>query len=398
MATQYLGVANESLRTEVSARELNGMAYAATGSVFRQIESLFEGTSVAGLTDRQLLERFNARRDRAGEAAFAALVTRHGPMVLDICLCILGDLHHAEDAFQAVFLVLARRAGSIRDPDLLGNWLYGVALRTARCAKHQTRPPTQERGGGRHEASGSGSSATVEQPALAREDVEALHDEIARLPGSFRLPVILCYFEGLSLDEAARRLRWPSGTVHSRLARAREKLRRGLTRRGVALPAAVLATALTAKSASAPSHPPCATSQPRPRSSSRPDRPPQSSGVLAALAQEVLRAMLIHKLKLVTIDLARSRRLRHRRGVSDSLLAMKDEPKRSRPLRNRRWRPSQTTRPSARPQAGCSSSAACSTRRQAGGRCGRRRYRTGTQAVGCRQEGARNPGRRSARA
>src|SRR5580700_1853233 len=111
------------------------MAYAATGSVIRQIESLFEGSSVAGLTDRQLLERFIARRDSAGEAAFAALVHRHGPMVLDVCRQLLGDLHHAEDAFQAVFLVLARKAGVIRDPDLLGAWLYGVAVRTARKAR-----------------------------------------------------------------------------------------------------------------------------------------------------------------------------------------------------------------------------------------------------------------------
>ena len=227
------------------------MAYAATGSVFRQIESLFEGSSVAGLTDRQLLERFSARRDPAGEAAFAALVTRHGPMVLDLCLCILGDLHHAEDAFQAVFLVLARRAGSIRDPDLLGNWLYGVALRTARCAKLQIDRQRKNEEEGAMRRPNSRSNVMVEQQALAREDIAALHDEIARLPGPFRLPVVLCYFEGLTLDEAARKLRWPAGTLRSRLARARDKLRIGLTRRGVVLPAAVLAAGLTPRSASA---------------------------------------------------------------------------------------------------------------------------------------------------
>ena len=108
-----------------------------TSAVVRQIESLFESGSFTGLSDRQLLERFAAQRDAAGEAAFAALVGRHGPMVLGVCRQVLGDPHHAEDAFQAVFLVLARKAASIRDPDLLGNWLYGVALRTARCAKRQ---------------------------------------------------------------------------------------------------------------------------------------------------------------------------------------------------------------------------------------------------------------------
>src|SRR4029077_138235 len=96
---------------------------------------LFEVGSAAGLSDRQLLERFTSRSDPVDEAAFAALVARHRPMVLGVCRQLLGDHHHAEDAFQAVFLVLARQARSIRDPDLLGNWLYGVALRTARTSR-----------------------------------------------------------------------------------------------------------------------------------------------------------------------------------------------------------------------------------------------------------------------
>src|SRR5689334_2642060 len=123
------------------------MIATASGSVIRQIEALFQGGSVARLSDRQLLERFNADRDRAGEAAFAALVKRHGPMVLTVCCQLLGDRHLAEDAFQAVFLVLARKAASIRDPDLLGHWLYGVALRTARKARVQrARRRTHEEG------------------------------------------------------------------------------------------------------------------------------------------------------------------------------------------------------------------------------------------------------------
>ncbi len=218
------------------------MAHAAAGSIVRQIESLFEGGSVAGLTDRQLLERFTARRDAAGEAAFAALVTRHGPMVLDVCRQLLGDRHHAEDAFQAVFLVLARKARSIRDPDLLGTWLYGVALRTARKARARLdrRRRHEESDAMRRPSSGSRrvvepTVQPAEESAIAREQAEVLHDEIDRLPRPFRLPVVLCYFEGLTLDEAARRLRCPAGTLRSRLARAREKLRRGLTRRGVVL-------------------------------------------------------------------------------------------------------------------------------------------------------------------
>ena len=111
------------------------MGHLEMGSVAQQIGTLFEGGSVVGLSDRQLLERFNSRRDAGGEAAFAALVARHGPMVLAVCRQLLDDQHLAEDAFQATFLVLARKARSIRDCDRLGNWLYGVAFRTARCAR-----------------------------------------------------------------------------------------------------------------------------------------------------------------------------------------------------------------------------------------------------------------------
>ena len=111
------------------------MTRAATGSIVRQIESLFDGGSIAGLSDMELLERFNTAHDASRERAFSALVARHGPMVLRICQQILCDRHHAEDAFQAVFLVLARKAVSVRDPHLLGTWLYGVSIRTARKAR-----------------------------------------------------------------------------------------------------------------------------------------------------------------------------------------------------------------------------------------------------------------------
>jgi DNA-directed RNA polymerase specialized sigma24 family protein len=110
------------------------LAPPATGSVARQIESLFDGGSVAGLSDRQLLERFTTQRDAGAEVAFAALVARHAPMVLGICRQILGNRHDAEDAFQAVVIVLACKARSIRNPDLVGSWLFGVALRTAHKA------------------------------------------------------------------------------------------------------------------------------------------------------------------------------------------------------------------------------------------------------------------------
>jgi RNA polymerase sigma factor (sigma-70 family) len=305
------------------------MSRAASGAVVRQIESLFDGGSVAGLTDRQLLERFNTRRDSVGEAAFAALVTRHGPMVLDVCRQIVGDQHLAEDAFQAVFLVLASKARSIGNPDLLSNWLYGVALRTARKAKARlARQRKHEEGSMR--PPGSGSSTVVDssvQPALDREDVQALHDEIARLPGSFRLPVVLCYFEGLTLDEAARRLRCPAGTLRSRLARARDKLRRNLTRRGFAVPAAVLATALGTRSASASvSSPLCDATT---KAAIQFAAGTAASPLAASLAREVLRAMLIHRLRFTIIAVLALAAFATSAGFLTHSLAMKDEPKKA---------------------------------------------------------------------
>jgi RNA polymerase sigma factor (sigma-70 family) len=244
--------------------ELASMGHLAKGSVAQQIGTLFEGGSVAGLSDRQLLERFNARRGAAGEAAFAALVARHGPMVLGVCRQILADGHLAEDAFQATFLVLARKARSIRDSDRLGNWLYGVALRTARGARLRLARRREREEVDTIIRSGSNAQvapalAPAEEAIMAREQAEALHGEIARLPDAFRLPIVLCYLEGLTVHEAARQLRWSHGTVRSRMARAREKLRRGLTRRGIVLPAAALAAVLD--------------SRPGPHSASRPDRP-----------------------------------------------------------------------------------------------------------------------------
>jgi RNA polymerase sigma factor (sigma-70 family) len=273
-------------------------------SVVRQIASLFDGGSVAGLTDRQLLERFTARRDAVGEAAFAALVSRHGPMVLDLCWQILGDRHDAEDAFQAVFLVLARKARSIRDPEMLGNWLYGVALRTARKAKGQNARRRMKEEGDAMRRPGSRPGIEIElaeHPVLALEQAEVLYSEIERLPGRFRLPVVLCYFDGLTIDETAHRLRCPAGTVRSRLARAYEKLRRGLSRRGVVLPVAAISLALTARetSASVSSSLCYITTRAAIGFAARQATAGASSATAIALAHEVLRSMLVTKLKLV---------------------------------------------------------------------------------------------------
>ena len=284
------------------------MSLSTPSSVVRQIETLFDAGSVTGLTDRQLIERFTARRDPAGEAAFAALVFRHGPMVLDICRQLLSNPHDAEDAFQAVFLVLARKARSIGDPELLANWLYGVALRTARNAskQHARRRRNEEAAMMRH--SGTGSSVLIDpsvpapdQMVVAREQAEALYSEIDRLARPFRLAVVLCYFEGLTLDEAARRLNCPAGTVRSRLARAYEKLRRGLSRRGVVLPVAAISLALTAPetSASVSSSLCHITTRAAIGFAARQATAGASSATAITLAHEVLRSMVVTKLKLV---------------------------------------------------------------------------------------------------
>ncbi len=311
---------------DIRTREPSVMAHTAAGSVVRQLESLFAGGSVAGLSDRQLLERYNAGgRDPASEAAFAALVDRHGPMVLGVCRQLLGDAQDAEDTFQAAFLVLARKARSIRDPDLLGNWLYGVAIRTARCAKQQiARRRTRQEGA----MNGPGPSpcAPADQPVIDREQAAALHGEVDRLPRAFRLPVVLCYFEGLTLDEAARRLRCPAGTLRSRLARARDKLRRGLVRRGVVLPAAALGAVLEARTASASVSSVLGDTTARAATAfaARNAASGGLSATAAILAQEVLRTMMLHKLRLTALTLLFLAGVATGAGLLTRALAMKE--------------------------------------------------------------------------
>jgi RNA polymerase sigma factor (sigma-70 family) len=299
-------------------------------SVVRQIGSLFDGLSVAGLTDRQLIEQFTRARDAAGEAAFAALVRRHGPMVLHICRQLLGNLQDAEDAFQAVFLVLARKAPSIGDPDLLANWLYGVALRTAKKARIRLARRRRNEEFGSMRCRGSGSSIPIEpavepagQTILSREHAEILHYEINRLPQPFRLPIVLYYFEGLTLDEAAHRLRCPAGTVRSRLARACVKLRRGLTRRGVALSGAGLAAALSSTSASASiSSRLCDITTQAAIHFAAGRAAPE---LAAALAQEVLRSMLLQNLKFIALTVLVLVSVATGAGYTKNALTMRNE-------------------------------------------------------------------------
>ncbi len=199
------------------------------------LQTLIRAGSFAGWTDGQLLERFDTDRDEVGQCAFAALVQRHGAGVLRVCRGVLGDPHDAEDAFQATFLVLARKARSIRDREAVGPWLLGVAYRVAGCARSATRRRRA------HERRAAGGAPTAVADAEPGDWVPLLHQEIGCLPEKFRTPLVLCYLEGLTQDEVARRLRWPIGTVRSRLARGREHLRRRLVLRGVTPAVAAIA-------------------------------------------------------------------------------------------------------------------------------------------------------------
>ena len=263
------------------------------GAILDGLECVFGWGTVAGLGEGTLLDRFVTDRD---EAAFAALVARHGPMVLGVCRRALRDGHDVEDAFQATFLVLARRAGSIRDGDRVGPWLHGVAHRVAvRARADVARRRAREPVGAdpdRAEAPPSGG---------APPDLRAvLDEELARLPESLRAPLVLCYLEGLTHEEAAGRLRWPVGTVRSRMARARDLLRGRLARRGLAAHGAGLAAALVADPVSAAlldsTVGACLIFV-----ADRAASAASASAGAAALAQGVLNAMTIAKLKALGI-------------------------------------------------------------------------------------------------
>ncbi|MCA9094499.1 MAG: sigma-70 family RNA polymerase sigma factor, partial [Planctomycetaceae bacterium] len=195
------------------------------------------------MSDEFLLRQFSARED---QSAFAELVQRHGPMVWGVCLRVLGHHQDAEEAFQATFLVLARKAAAVRQPALLANWLFGVAHRTAINAKklravRQVRERVMEQ-----------LPETGIDPTAAWNEISPLIDEeLSRLPDAYRAAVVLCDLEGRSQKEAAAQLGCPEGTLSSRLTRARELLRTRLARRGITISTGTLALAFAQQSASA---------------------------------------------------------------------------------------------------------------------------------------------------
>ncbi len=190
-----------------------------------------------GVSDQQLVERFVAGRD---EDAFAALVQRHGPMVTGVCHRLLRKTHDAEDAFQATFLVLACKAASIRKVESVGSWLHGVALRVARKARVEAARRT------RRERQRPAPAVSDAGDALCWGELRSvLDEELGRLPASWSAPLILCYLEGQTQDEGARRLGWSKSTFRRRLERGRRLLQSRLARRGVTLSAGLLAPLLS---------------------------------------------------------------------------------------------------------------------------------------------------------
>jgi len=236
-------------------------------------------------TDGQLLERFIRHRD---QWAFETLVRRHGPMVLGVCRRIAGNVHDAEDAFQAAFLVLVRKARSIVPREMVGNWLYGVAFHTAQKAKaHAVRLHGKEK---QVVAMPHPEARTKESDA---ELLALLDREVQRLPDKYRLPVVLCELEGRSRKEVAQQLNLPEGTLSSRLAKARKILAERLGPHGLPLSAGLATTAVSGALLQSTVQAAALTAAGRATAE-------VASANITLLTEGVLKTMLLAKLKLVT--------------------------------------------------------------------------------------------------
>jgi RNA polymerase sigma factor (sigma-70 family) len=249
----------------------------------------------AGLTDGQLLKRFLTQRD---DAAFAALVRRHGPMVWGVCRRVLSHHQDAEDAFQATFLVLVRKAAAVEPKELVANWLYGVAHQTALKAR-----ATAGKRKGRERQVAEMPEPAVEEQDLWRDLRPLLDQELSRLPDKYRVVIVLCDLQGKTRKEAAQQLGCPEGTVAGRLARARALLARRLARHGLAVSGGALAAVLSQKVASAGVPTAVVSSTIRAASLLAAGRAAVTGVISAeatALTEGVLKAMLLTKLRTAT--------------------------------------------------------------------------------------------------
>jgi RNA polymerase sigma factor (sigma-70 family) len=272
------------------------MAVGQLSTFFQQLRSLFLKQDATGVTDESLLEGYLSRRD---EAAFEALVRRHGPMVLGVCRRILGNAHDAEDAFQATFLVLVRKATAIRPRSMVGNWLYGVARRTSLEARRTAaKRRTKE----------AAVLPRAHPPDDDSTDLRAvLDEELQRLPTKCRAVIILSDLEGKTRKEVALQLGWPEGTVASRLARARARLAKRLARYGLAVSGGFVGALLPEGAASASVPTPLVVSTVKAASLLAAGQAVAGTipAQVAALMEGTLKAMLLNKvLKTTTLLLA----------------------------------------------------------------------------------------------
>ena len=271
------------------------------GAIFRQLRALYNIGTFRDLTDGQLLERYATGGGEAAELAFSALVERHEPMVWRVCLAIVRDEHAAEDAFQATFLVLLRRAPSLWVRDSLGPWLHQVACRTASCLRSaDIRRRKHEQRFAQRDAVRLALFETLPDHELDA----AVHEEVNRLPEKYRAPLVLCDLEGRTHQEAARCLGWPIGTVKSRQSHARGRIRERLLRRGLGLASAgavaesLRQTAVAATSQGVSGRTVAAAMQ----QSARALKGVEISAHVLTLTQEVFRAMFWIKVRLFAIS------------------------------------------------------------------------------------------------
>jgi RNA polymerase sigma factor (sigma-70 family) len=263
--------------------------------VVRHIRRLAGVPHEVGVTDRHLLDRYLKQRDIA---ALEVIVSRYAPLVLGLCRKILGNSPEADDAFQATFLVLFRKAGSIRRQDTLAPWLYGVAYRVAARARAiRSKQRVREKPlGERDWASTTGDPLLSEVGAL-------IHEEINRLPDKYRKLVVLCYLMGKKREEAAQLLGWSQTTVKGRLERARTRLRRRLVRRGIEPTTVALTAALDLAAPAVPSDLIDATVRAALSVAARGMAASAVSGTVASLAEGVLRSMIFAKVRVIALVL-----------------------------------------------------------------------------------------------
>jgi RNA polymerase sigma factor (sigma-70 family) len=259
------------------------------GSSLKHLRDLFGGGTAVGLTDTELLARYAETRDAP---AFEALVARHGPMVAATCRAVLRNQHDVEDAFQATFLVLARKSATVRTCDCLGGWLHRVAYRAAVQLSVEAKRRRQ------HESEGSAMDVPdTTRPSLDFDVRSILHDAIDRLPDSQRLPIVLCDLEGLTYEQAAGRLHLTVPALYHRLAKSRRRLRDRLVRRGVT--SAALAAALETSQAAATAG--VSASWVQAAVAAATGGP--TGALVAAVSHSIIKSLLVSRLKLASVTI-----------------------------------------------------------------------------------------------